>query len=95
MKSTASGGECQPSDAHNSQWLPDCEPSPAPFPKALARSLVTLQTPLNCPLRTSSAMTETGAHKAASTARKLKHAANLAHTASVGREWDWDGTGGL
>ncbi|MEO7400823.1 MAG: hypothetical protein ABIV07_08660, partial [Polaromonas sp.] len=69
MTSTASGGESQPGEAHSSQCAPARGASPDPPSAALARSVFTLQMPLNWPLRTSSASIDTGAHKANSTAR--------------------------
>jgi len=89
MASTASGGDAQPSDAHKLQCAPACGASPKPASEGLAKSVLTLQMPLNWPLRTSWASIDTGAHKADSTARKLSQAARRAHTGSVGREWGW------
>ena len=87
MDSTASGGDAQPNEAHKLQCAPAGGASSRPASAALTRCVLTLQMPLNWPLRTSWANADTGAHNADSTARKLSQAARRAHTASVGREW--------
>ncbi len=89
IASTASGGDAQPSDAHKLQCAAAGGASSSPASEALDRLVLTLQMPLSCPLRTSWANIDTGAHKADSTARKPSQAASRAHTACVGREWGW------
>src|SRR5215207_7441754 len=95
VDTTAKGGSTNPGELHRSQRKPVDAASPSVESLAVLEkeeAVLTVQMPLNLPLRTSWASMDTGAHNAAATARKASQAARRSHAGRVGRDAGWWGT---